>query len=168
MRSAGILPVFLISVLNMDSRIVNKRSLEGLVLSGAFDSCGQAGQHCLMQWKLRLTGGIKCITQSYPQPTAFSEVQRRRIKISEPVLPEVKPWTSEYRLAKEREVLGFYVTGHPLSKYEFDYWNFASIHLGETEELENYDDVVKACGVVTALKTKIDKAGKDNGIFYTG
>jgi DNA polymerase-3 subunit alpha len=87
------------------------------------------------------------------------------VKISEPAMPLVNPWTPEYRLAKEREVLGFYVTGHPLSKYEFDYWNFASIHLGETEGLEDSDNVVKACGVVTALKTKIDKSGKTMAFF---
>ncbi len=79
-------------------------------------------------------------------------------------MPEVTPWSNEERLARERQVIGFYVTGHPLSKYEVDYKSFATIHMGETEQLEE-TAVVKACGVITSLKTKIDKAGKTMAFF---
>ena len=81
------------------------------------------------------------------------------VKISEPPLPNIQPWLPKERLAREREVTGFYITGHPLSKYEVDYKSFATIHLGETEQLEEME-VVKACGVITSLKTKIDKQGR--------
>ena len=37
-------------------------------------------------------------------------------------------------LHREREVIGFYLTDHPLRKYEVEYKSFATIHLGETEE----------------------------------
>jgi DNA polymerase-3 subunit alpha len=86
-------------------------------------------------------------------------------KISEPVLPNVPPWGQKERLAKEREVTGFYVTGHPLRKYEVDYKSFTTISLGETEQLEE-TDVVKACGVITSVKTKIDKKG-GTMVFFT-
>jgi len=150
---------------NVDSHIVNKRSLEGLVLSGAFDSCGVNRATLFDSIETVLEWGHKIRNSRLSTTDSLFGGAENEMKISEPVLPDVKPWSAEYRLAKEREVLGFYVTGHPLSKYEFDYRNFASIHLGETEALEDYNDVVKACGVVTALKTKIDKAGRTMAFF---
>jgi DNA polymerase III subunit alpha len=149
----------------VDTRIVNKRSLEGLVLAGAFDSCGFSRAALFDTIETALDWGHK-IRNSQLSATDSLFGGTEEVKISEPAVPVVNSWTPEYRLAKEREVLGFYVTGHPLSKFEFDYWNFASIHLGETEELEDSDNnIVKACGVVTALKTKIDKAGKTMAFF---
>ena len=150
---------------NVDSHIVNKRSLEGLVLSGAFDSCGANRATLFDSIETALEWGHKVRNSRLSTSDSLFGGAENEMKISEPVLPDIKPWSAEYKLAKEREVLGFYVTGHPLSKYEFDYRNFASIHLGETEALEDYNDVVKACGVVTALKTKIDKAGRTMAFF---
>jgi DNA polymerase-3 subunit alpha len=150
---------------SVDTRIVNKRSLEGLVLSGAFDSYGISRASLFGAIEIALERGHKVRNSKLSASNSLFGGSDEDSKISEPPLPQVKSWSAEYRLAKEREVLGFYVTGHPLSKFEFDYWNFASIHLGETEELEDSNDVVKACGVVTALKTKIDKAGKTMAFF---
>ena len=79
-------------------------------------------------------------------------------------MPNIQPWTQKERLAREREVTGFYVTGHPLSKYEVDYKSFTTIRFGETEQLEEMD-IVKACGVITSLKTKIDKQGRTMAFF---
>ncbi|MGA7720065.1 MAG: DNA polymerase III subunit alpha [Ignavibacteriaceae bacterium] len=150
---------------NVDSHVINKRSLEGLVLSGAFDSCGTNRATLFDSIETALEWGHKVRNSRLSNSDSLFGGVEDEVKISEPVLPELKPWSAEYRLAKEREVLGFYVTGHPLTKFEFDYRTFASIHLGETEELEDNNDVVKACGVVTALKTKIDKAGKTMAFF---
>jgi DNA polymerase III subunit alpha len=61
-------------------------------------------------------------------------------------------------------VLGFYVTDHPLRKFELEYKSFASIQLGETEQLED-TDVVRACGVITELKTKIDRSNRTMAFF---
>ena len=67
-------------------------------------------------------------------------------------------------LAREREVTGFYVTGHPLRKYDIEYKSFATIHLGETEEQKEIENA-RACGVITDLKTKIDKSGRTMAFF---
>jgi len=86
------------------------------------------------------------------------------VKVAEPKLPKIELWSQKERLAREREVMGFYVTGHPLYKYELEYNSFTTIKLGETETLENLDSV-RACGVVTSLKTKIDKSGRTMAFF---
>ena len=86
------------------------------------------------------------------------------VQLKEPSLPVVKEWTEKEYLAQERKVIGFYLTDHPLRKYELEFISFATIHLGETEDINEKSDV-RACGVVTELKTKFDKAGKTMAFF---
>ncbi len=150
---------------NVDTRIVNKRTLEGLVLAGAFDTIEPNRAKLFSAVETALEWGHKSRNSKLTTANSlFGEVEEE-VKISEPKLPDTEDWSPEYKLAKEREVIGFYVTGHPLSKFEFDYKTFATIHLGETEELEETTDTVRACGVITALKTKIDKAGGTMAFF---
>ena len=61
-------------------------------------------------------------------------------------------------------MVGFYVTGHPLRKYEVEYKSFANFHIGEVEENEEIENV-RACGVITDVRKKIDKAGKEMAFF---
>jgi len=143
---------------NVDTRIVNKRTLEGLVLAGSFDSITNNRAQMFATVENALEFGHKTRNSTLvAENSLFGDIEED-VKISEPELPNIQPWSYEERLAREREVIGFYVTGHPLSKFEFEYKNFANIHLGETEELEETNDSVKACGVITSLKTKIDKS----------
>jgi DNA polymerase-3 subunit alpha len=143
---------------NVDTRIVNKRALESLVLAGAFDSINKHRSRLLMAVEQALEFGSKVQNSKLSSENSlFGGMEE--VKISEPPLPNIQPWLPKERLAREREVTGFYITGHPLSKYEVDYKSFATIHLGETEQLEEME-VVKACGVITSLKTKIDKQGR--------
>ena len=90
--------------------------------------------------------------------------REEEVKIHEPELPDVEPWSQKEQLAKEREVIGFYISEHPLRKYEVEYKSFATIHFGEAEKLESMD-VVRGCGVITELKTKIDKSGRTMAFF---
>ena len=143
---------------NVDTRIVNKRSLEGLVLAGAFDSITNNRAQMFASVETALEFGHKARNSTLVAENSLFGGIEEDVKISEPELPNILPWSYEERLAKEREVTGFYITGHPLNKFEVEYRNFATIHLGETEELEETNDSVKACGVITSLKTKIDKS----------
>jgi len=146
---------------NVDTRIVNKRTLEGLVIAGAFDGSNKNRAQLFEAVENALEFGHKAAHfQTSSENSLFGSVDEV-MKISEPKLPDIKPWTEKEKLAREREVIGFYVTGHPLQKYEVEYRSFATIHLGETEELEDINlDMVRACGVITSLETKIDKAGR--------
>lgn len=149
--------------LNVDNRVVNKKTLEGLVLAGAFDSVDKN--------RAKLFDAVEAAIE-FSHKAQNSKILSEnslfggddQVQISEPKLAEVKPWTELEILAREREVIGFYVTGHPLRKYELEYKSFASIHIGETEELTDMADI-RACGVITELRTKIDKAGNNMAFF---
>jgi DNA polymerase-3 subunit alpha len=149
---------------NVDTRIVNKRTLEGLVLAGAFDSIDNHRSALFTAIEDALDFGHKAQNSKLSSENSlFNDLEE--VKIIEPKLPKVPLWSQKEKLAREREVIGFYVTGHPLRKYELEYNSFITIHLGETEILEETDKV-RACGVITALKTKIDKSGRTM-VFFT-
>ncbi len=149
--------------LNLDTHLVNKKTLEGLVLAGAFDSIDKNRAKLFDAVEAALDFSHKAQNSKLlSQNSLFGDSEE--VQISEPVLPEVKPWSELEILAREREVIGFYVTGHPLQKYELEYKSFASIHIGETEEVTDMADI-RVCGVITDIKTKIDKSGRTMAFF---
>jgi DNA polymerase-3 subunit alpha len=149
---------------NVDTRVVNKRALEGLVLAGAFDLCGGSRAQNFEAVEEALNFGSKLHNSKNSHADSLFGNNSAAMQIHEPELPNVHPWDDKERLAKEREVLGFYLTNHPLRKYELEYRSFATVHLGETETY-NFSENVRACGVVTQVRTKIDKRGNQMVFF---
>ena len=149
---------------NVDTRLVNKRALEGLVLAGAFDLCGGSRAQNFRAVEDALSFGSKAQSVKNSHADSLFGGDSEAMNIHEPALPDIKPWNDKDRLAKEREVLGFYLTNHPLRKYEVEYRSFATVHLGETETY-NFSESVRACGVVTEVRTKIDKRGNQMVFF---
>lgn len=148
---------------SVDTRIVNKRALEGLVIAGAFDSINKNRASLFNSVELALDYAHKIQNSKLASGNSlFGETLE--INVPEPSLLPAEAWTEKERLAKEREVVGFYVTGHPLTKYEVEYKSFANFHIGEAEENEELENV-RACGVITDIRTKIDKAGKQMAFF---
>ena len=149
--------------MNVDTRVVNKRAVEGLVLAGAFDSIDKKRSALFLAIEQALEFGHKAQNSKLvASDSLFGETED--IQISEPELPYSEPWSEKELLKREREVIGFYVTGHPLQKYETEYHSFSKFHLGETEDLGDMQNV-RVCGVITSLRTKIDKAGKTMAFF---
>jgi DNA polymerase-3 subunit alpha len=148
---------------NVDTRIVNKRALEGLVIAGAFDSINKNRATLFNSIELALDHAHKVQNSKLATGDSLFGDAVDMI-VSDPELLEVDEWTEKERLAKEREVVGFYVTGHPLRKYEVEYKSFANFHIGELDENEEIENV-RACGVITDVRKKIDRTGKQMAFF---
>ena len=149
--------------LSVDTRIVNKRALEGLVTAGAFDSANNNRASLFNSVELALDHAHKIQNSKLTSgDSLFGGTSE--IKVPEPALIPAEAWIEKERLAKEREVVGFYVTGHPLRKYEVEYRSFANFHIGDAEETDEIENV-RACGVITDVRTKIDKSGKQMAFF---
>ncbi len=149
---------------HVDTRLVNKRALEGLVLAGAFDSLGGSRAQNFVAIQEALEFGSKVQGSKSKTTDSLFGSSDTTLEIVEKELPNVPAWAVKDRLAKEREVLGFYLTDHPLRRFETEYNSFASVHLGE-EETYNFKDPVRAIGVVTDLRTKMDKRGNKMAFF---
>lgn len=149
---------------HVDTRVVNKRALEGLILAGAFDLCGGSRAQSFLAVEEALNYGGKAQSAKNSHADSLFGGDSDAMHIYEPELPKTRAWETKERLAKEREVLGFYLTDHPLRKYEIEYRSFATVHLGETETY-NFSESVRACGVVTEVRTKMDKKGNQMAFF---
>lgn len=148
---------------NVDTRIVNKRVLEGLTLAGAFDSINKNRRELFETVEEALNFGSKVSDfKSRNTSSLFGDASDENFP--EPLPKKVPAWSDKENLAKEREVIGFYVTDHPLKKYELEYRSFANIHLGETEELSDKTSV-RVCGIITNLTLKMDKTSRMMAFF---
>jgi len=148
----------------VDTRVVNKRVLEGLVLAGAFDSLGGSRSRNFAAIEEALSFGSKVQSAKDSQAEGLFGGDSEAIEIHEPELPLVPQWDSKESLSKERQVLGFYLSGHPLRKYESEYYSFANVYLGEPETFK-LNEIVRACGVITEIRTRIDKSGRQMAFF---
>lgn len=144
----------------VDLRTVNKKTIESLVQAGAFDSIESNRAQLLeavdramsfgqSQKKHELAGQSNLFEMS--TATHPSEIQY-------PSLPDVQPWTDAEKLSREKTVLGFYVSGHPLRKYQQEVEVFSTATFGEAELVE-FDSTVRVCGIITGVRTKIDRKG---------
>ncbi len=149
---------------NVDTRVVNKRALEGLVLAGAFDSLGGSRAQNFLAIQEALEYGSKVQISKNSTADSLFGISHDTYEDVKKTLPNIPPWEVKDRLAKEREVLGFYLTDHPLRKFEAEYNSFASVHLGE-EDTYNFKEPVRAIGVVTDFRTKMDKRGNKMAFF---
>jgi len=163
------------SIFDMAKRLptnkVNKKSYESLAVSGAFDNFENT-QNRAQYFAIdnRETNAIeKAINfskhfyanQIMNQTSLFGEGQMPEIK--EPDLPSVEEWSLTERLKKEKEVIGIYLSDHPLNDFKIEIKQFATATIGE---LENYKDrEVKLAAIVSSKNERYTKKGDKFGII---
>lgn len=156
----------------VDLKSVNKRTLENLALGGAFD--GFPNEHRAL-YSAEVEGGKSFLEQAikfgnaYQQakdapPDLFGDATESQIAV--PKIPIVKEWDSLYQLAREKEVVGIYITGHPLDRYKFEIKHFCNAGVLALTDLRPYENKeIRFAGIVTAVTQRIDKRGNPFGIF---
>ena len=151
--------------LKVDLRKVNKRVIESLVKFGAFDSLGfsraplLAGLEEAMEWAQEVER-----EKANRQITMFGEFQNGGGK-TEPRLPQIPAWPENQRLAAEKETLGFYLTGHPLSSHVHILQRVTSMDTLKVQEAADGKEILIG-GVVNSLKETNTKKG-DRMAFVT-
>jgi len=144
----------------VDLQQINKRALESLITAGAFDST----QGHRAQLVAAVDGAV-----SYGQGL---QEERKRGQTSlfggdssdgaasplAPGLPELPPWDRSTILSKEKEILGFYISGHPLHKYEEELKVFATHTTDALAEVAD-NKMVGVGGIVSGVKISTDKRG---------
>jgi len=144
---------------DVDLRVVNRKTFESLIHSGAFDSLGwnraqlaQALPSVLdsasRRQADRLSGQVGLFDQLAPEGQAA---------VFQTQPPEVEEFPLRERLAREKELLGFYVTGHPLSDYRE---LIARINCAAVGELPGVTDKtrVKLAAVIAAVRHRLTRA----------
>ena len=120
----------------MDSREVNRKTLESLIKCGAFDFCHKP--------RSRLFAGIEIAmgrAQSAQkdklsgQCSLFDMLGNGPAQDSDDDLPAVEPWPDSEMLSAEKELIGFYISGHPLAEHEWTLRTFALQKIGELADV---------------------------------
>lgn len=143
----------------VDLRLVNKKTLESLIQAGACDSLGRhRAQLFECAEKAIAFGQSQQGFDSRGQVTLFEAGAVKEPTEHYPALPDVQPWTEIEKLAHEKKVLGFYVSGHPLLRYDMEVNAFSTARFGEASGIKN-GGLVRVCGIIDAVKKKTDKKG---------
>jgi len=145
----------------VDLRLVNRRVIESLVKAGAFDGLGLPRAHLLAQCDLALEAGQRQQRERAEGQSSFFDLlpaAPAAPRTAEPVAAVVPEWDDDQRLAYEKEVLGFYVSGHPLARFA---GMAESLGVTSTAELaaRGHGARVTLFGHVAALKETATKSG---------
>ena len=146
--------------LRLDSRLVNKRTLDVLIAAGAFDTLGR-NRATLAAASERVVARAARIREEKElgQSNLFGGSDAPADAHDD--FPELPEWTLEERLKGEKEVLGFYVTGHPLARFAEPIARFADTKVSELAT--RVDKTVRIAGVLVNLKRQKIKKGANEG-----
>lgn len=143
----------------VDLRLVNKKALESLIQAGSCDSLGGHRAQLFECVEKALVFGQAMQGHLLRGQTTLFEAAPAKDRLDRfPPVPDVEPWSESEKLSREKKVLGFYVSGHPLLKYEMEVEAFSTAHFGIAESVQN-GSPVRVCGIVSSIKKKIDKKG---------
>jgi DNA polymerase III subunit alpha len=137
---------------------VNRRMIESLIRAGAMDSL----EGTRSQKFAAVEGAMESGQRAQRDRECGQEGLFGEIIADEPhaaPLPNVPEWTDKEKLAGEKELLGFWVTGHPLDRYEDKIAELANRDTSTLEGLAKNTEV-SLCGVLTGITRKRNKEGK--------
>ena len=151
---------------------VNRKAFEALALSGGFDSFGIRredffAQNAKGETFIDIVMRYGQNYQAEKQEARFSLFGDSDIEIQRPVVPKTEErWSDIERLNKERELVGIYLSAHPLDEYKIVLDNLCNTRcqeLADVAKLSDREDVILG-GIVTAVRTGFTKNGKPYGI----
>src|ERR1700744_1101876 len=171
-------------------RSVNKKSYENLVYSGAFDEFKLNRAQFFAKTENGILTGVERLgkygvdyqnTQSSSQSSLFGGSVASYIP--EPPMPEAEEWPLIEKLKYEKDVIGIYLTGHPLDNYKLELQRYCNANVSDLKMMqkarsgEGGDDVKLAFaelkkkgelsvgGLVSSVQHKMTKTGKPFGTF---
>lgn len=151
------------------SKAMNKRCLESLAQAGGFDNFKDThrAQYFALDPKDGTTGIEKAvrfgnatsIQANSMQVNLFGDVLEE--DITTPQLAPAVPWSTLEALKKEKEVIGFYISGHPLDEFKFEIRQFCSNSIDDLKDITTFKNRdVSFPGIITEVNHRMTKSGK--------
>lgn len=155
------------------NRAVNKKTLEALAMAGGFDCFKEhhrrqyleapEGDMTLLEKAVRYAQKVLLEAES-AQVSLFGSGSGMEIPV--PSVPYMEPFSQLQQLNIEKEVVGLYISGHPLDQFKVEFEAFTNTPLPEfanVEALRTKGDNIKAAGIVTSFAHRTTKTGKPFG-----
>jgi DNA polymerase-3 subunit alpha len=147
---------------NVDLRMLNKRVLESLIKSGAMDSLGRRAQlMAVLDSAIERAQKAQRDAES-GQHGLFGVFQQDDAPATHEQLPNVPDWDEHQRLAAEKEILGFFITGHPLEKYRDKLEGLNALGVSEISAMKastGKDETITTAGIISNLRVLKSKKG---------
>jgi DNA polymerase-3 subunit alpha len=152
----------------IDLRAANKKAFENLALAGGFDGFSEThraqyfhhdGDNVTFLEKAIRYGAKYQENENSAQVSLFGDASE--IQIAEPVVPPCEEWSTMEKLAKEKEVVGIYISGHPLDDYRYEMKYFCNSKLESLKHLEQHvNKNLTFGGIITNVQHRIAQNGK--------
>jgi DNA polymerase-3 subunit alpha len=146
----------------VDLRLLNKRVIESLIKSGAMDTFGYRAQLMAVTDKAMERAQKTQRDAELGQHGLFGVFQQDQPSLAEKEkLPSVPEWEEHQRLSYEKEVLGFFITGHPLEKYKDKLQDFNALTAEAISAMKSGTgrDEITTAGVISGLRVLKSKKG---------
>lgn len=145
----------------VDLRLCNKKVIESLIKSGAFDSLGARAQLLNVLDEVIAEGQSRQKASNNGQITVFSLMDSPAYESMEDKLPDIPEFTQKEKLALEKEMTGMYISGHPLDQYRkfLERWP-NRISCAELKELNKENGNVDVGGMISKMRSIYTKKGQ--------
>ncbi|MGL2962328.1 DNA polymerase III subunit alpha [Flavobacterium sp. RSB2_4_14] len=157
----------------IDLRAANKKAFESIAYAGGFDCF--LNTHRAQYFHVE-GEGITFLEKAIRYGSKFQENENSSqvslfgessdVQIAEPIVPPCEEWSTMEKLAKEKEVVGIYISGHPLDDYKFEMKYFCNSKLENLKNLGNYiGKNLTFAGIISNVQYRTGKSGKDWASF---
>lgn len=157
----------------IDLRAANKKAFENLALAGGFDGFGETHRG---QYFHDEGDGITFLEKAVKYGAKFQENENSsqvslfgessEVQIPEPIVPPCDEWNTMEKLAKEKEVVGIYISGHPLDDYKYEMKYFCNAKLEDLKDLTAFvGKNISMGGIITKVEHRVAKNGKGWAMF---
>ncbi len=143
----------------VDLGALNRRMIESLIRAGAMDGLGGTRSQLMFAVETAMETGMRSSRDRASGQEDLFGLMMDTQNAPEPALPNAPDWTMRDKLQSEKEMLGFYVTGHPLDQFEDKICELATHTSGSLENLTKGAEVAM-CGVLTGIQRKRNREGK--------
>jgi DNA polymerase III subunit alpha len=164
----------------VNQRTTNKKTLESLAYAGAFDCFSEfhraqyfhipPGDTATGIEKIIRFGNVYQTNASQSNNSLFGELSMP--EIATPKIPACNPWSLTELLDHEKEIIGMFMSGHPLDHFRFEIQYYGITRLGEYNEIKeaiglqaNPGKNLRLAGLVTDAQHRLTKTGKQFGSF---
>jgi DNA polymerase-3 subunit alpha len=157
----------------IDLRAANKKAFENLALAGGFDCFknthraqyfSDEGDGITFLEKAIRYGSKHQENENSAQVSLFGDTSD--VQIAEPQIPPCEEWGTMEKLAREKEVVGIYISGHPLDDFKIEMNTFCNATLALFNNLESYvNRELTFGGVVTEIQHRVSRQGKGWAAF---
>jgi len=157
----------------IDLRVANKKAFENLANAGGFD-CFLSTHRA--QYFQDEGDGVTFLEKTIKYANRYQENKNSAqvslfgessdIQIDEPLIPPCELWGTMEKLAREKEVVGIYISGHPLDDFKLEMQNFCNGDISVFRDLPGFlNKEISFGGVVTDVQHRVSKQGKGWGTF---